>query len=427
MRHHILGTQSAVLLCGSDFKPECVDVHSCARCRSLAQRHCCASPECAAAAAAEALPANGSGGVAVRWLHIPKCGSTLGISLLQYACTPALPAWHIVYMAMAEKQIDVRMAHAIEARRARDGFRCAGRLAMPFAGHAPVTPAELLLSPSGMLSHAAAKSARGGGLAAMFRTPSQRLISAFLDNYHAWGITRHASRTAMKHAAPTVDLWARFPGVAGCQVKMLNGLDCGALPPSRGAQDLLARAIRLLRSDAFVFVGLVERWRESVCLLHASLGRGTAPVEGEMQSLGHSRNSDARRGGGGCRLKDKDGVCYGSAGRGYNASVLRGFRDELDEPLYAAAEEEFGRRLRLHRVAGGPAGVAADVAAGAATGGALGGAAKAAPGKGLRFRSGGRARRFANRSKRGVALTLAAQRRAPQAAGKESQEEVSRM
>ena len=29
---------------------------------------------------------------------------------------------------------------------------------------------------------------------------AQRLISAFLDNYHAWGIQRHTKRNQMKQA-----------------------------------------------------------------------------------------------------------------------------------------------------------------------------------------------------------------------------------
>jgi len=173
---------------------------------------------------------NSTGGRAVRWLHIPKAGSTLGVSLMAYGCTPAHPAWHVVYMALAQGQIDIRMGHALDARYAHTGTRCDGRLWMPFVGHEPVhSQRELLTRPGGALAHAAAASARGGGLAAMFRRPSQRLISAFLDNYHASGMT---NRSHMKELASTVDLWAHFPGVAGCQTKMLAGLDCGALVPA---------------------------------------------------------------------------------------------------------------------------------------------------------------------------------------------------
>jgi len=59
---------------------------------------------------------NDNAGMSVRWVHIPKCGSTLGVSLLAYGCTPSHPAWHIVFMAIAGGSIDVRMAHAIDAQ-----------------------------------------------------------------------------------------------------------------------------------------------------------------------------------------------------------------------------------------------------------------------------------------------------------------------
>ena len=38
----------------------------------------------------------------VRWLHIPKCGSTFGLTLLRHACPPPYTQpWHLAYMARA--------------------------------------------------------------------------------------------------------------------------------------------------------------------------------------------------------------------------------------------------------------------------------------------------------------------------------------
>ena len=54
-------------------------------------------------------------------------------------------------------------------------------------------------------------------------------------------------------------------------------------------------------------------WDASICLLHASLGRGTQPIAAELQQLGHTRNSvKLHLGGGshGCRLRSASGVCY---------------------------------------------------------------------------------------------------------------------
>lgn len=347
--------------CGADYRWECVS--HCPRCHRLAREHCCSGCASSSSSAARGVGHNQSGGMAVRWLHIPKCGSTLAISLLAYACTPAHPTWHIVFMAVAGGSIDVRMAHAIDSRHATTGTRCEGRIWLPFHGHDPVRAEdELIAGPGGALTHAAALSARGGGLVAMFRRPSQRIISAFLDNYHAWGIATHTNRARMKEQAPTVDLWARFPGVAACQTKMLAGLKCGDRFPTGHGSRLLAKAIRLLRSKAFIFVGLVEEWNSSICLLHATLGRGTQPILGEFQSFGHSRNSRRIAAGGdasgaSCRLRSNKGTCFDRVARRgeYNESVLGGWRDELDEALYAVAVEVYRANLARYeeRIHGG--------------------------------------------------------------------------
>jgi hypothetical protein len=100
----------------------------------------------------------------LRWLHFPKCGATLAVSIMGYACADSVPSWHVVGMALRGGRIDVRMAHAMRARHASHGTRCAGRLQLPFHGHRPVDPQRD--------TH---------GIVAMFRRPSQRIISAYLD------------------------------------------------------------------------------------------------------------------------------------------------------------------------------------------------------------------------------------------------------
>lgn len=337
----------AILACSADFEPECVS--SCTACTQLTKRHSCSHS--VPRDPPPRLHGNTSDGVAVRWLHIPKCGSTLAISILSYACTPMLPDWHINYMALAGGQVDIRMAHAIDARFAVQGSRCDGRLWLPLVGHDPVDHArEITVSMSGALVHAASLSPRGGGLAAMFRQPSQRLISAFLDNFHAFGVPPK-SRQEMKSRASTVDRWARWPGIASCQTKMLLGMACAApVPEGKGAQ-MLVEASKLLRSDAFVFVGIQEQWERSICLFHATLGRGTSPMISELEDLGHSHNSNGplslRRTSRGCRLRSSSGECFDTSNIAnmYNESVLGGWRDELDEALYAVAIEVFHANL----------------------------------------------------------------------------------
>jgi len=65
--------------------------------------------------------------------------------------------------------------------------------------------------------------------------------------------------------------------------------DWGAVKPPRVHPN--PEALRRVRSQAFAREGLVEEWDTSVCLLHASLGRGTQPIAAELRQLGRSRNS----------------------------------------------------------------------------------------------------------------------------------------
>ena len=79
------------------------------------------------------------------------------------------------------------------------------------------------------------------------------------------------------------------------------------------------RAVATLHSGRFAFVGLVERWDESVCLFHATMGVGSYPIAGELQHFGHSRAALRR------------------PGRRYDEGWLRGFVDTADERVYAEA------------------------------------------------------------------------------------------
>ena len=201
------------LLPSSPPPPYCPDYNaSCTRpcddCQHLAQDGCamckraqlqCASP----------LPHGVRARKPIRWLHIPKCGATMGVSVLGYACPAELPSWHVAGMAMRGGRIDVRMARSVGARHAHRGSRCGGRLLLPFDGHQPLS----------------ARDRRQGGVVAMFRRPSQRIISAYLDNYHSWGLPARLRRT-IKSRAPTIAAFARFPGIRGCMAKMLAGYHC---------------------------------------------------------------------------------------------------------------------------------------------------------------------------------------------------------
>jgi hypothetical protein len=116
--------------------------------------------------------------------------------------------------------------------------------------------------------------------------------------------------------------------------KMLAGYDCAAQIDLTDGQ-LLRAALGVLRSDRFAFVGLVEFWDASICLLHRTLPGASRPLVAEFRSLGHSVNS--HRAIGWMPPSDTDGF--------YNESVLEGFIDVVDEAIYAEAEIIFRHNL----------------------------------------------------------------------------------
>lgn len=189
---------------------------------------------------------------ALRWLHIPKTGSAFINTLARYGCPELRPTNQTFEMA-----VNFSRWRAEEPR-----VSCSG-LMSPWSGHAPANPHEL------------------DSLAAMFRRPSQRLLSGFhhteqgvADAMVAPGMPK-AERDKLRLAAAGLpSAYARWPGIASCATKMLRGRPCaGRFAPTDADAALAALAVR----QRLAFVGLEERWAESICVFHRTL-LPTVPV-----------------------------------------------------------------------------------------------------------------------------------------------------
>ena len=118
--------------------------------------------------------------------------------------------------------------------------------------------------------------------------------------------------------AAVADVLRARHGLVSCQAKMLLGMGCHA-PTDRLTRAQIASAAALVR-DRLAFVGLSERYRESVCLWHATYG-------GAVWSFEVQGSRDP--------------------GPEHDASVLgANFTDEADDIVYAAAQERFGNEVR---------------------------------------------------------------------------------
>lgn len=180
--------------------------------------------------------------------------------------------------------------------------------------------------------------------AAIFREPSQRLMSAYSakPGLHADGMSHRLKKRLKDQCSGKPECYARFPGVANCVTKMLLGHHCGGGHTLRPGE--AAEAAERVRTN-FSFVGLTSCLRESVCLFHRLYGAAPRPAE-----FATIRSNDVRAACGGDVAVNKT--------RGwYDTTPLEGFVDTPDEGVYAAALEIFEEQVGIveHEVAAGRA------------------------------------------------------------------------
>eukprot|EP00038_Savillea_parva_P013475 m.210969 g.210969 ORF g.210969 m.210969 type:complete len:439 (+) comp25331_c0_seq1:184-1500(+) len=202
------------------------------------------------------------------WLHIPKTGTSFGNTVFPYACPRLPPTARLskqdrkltktndckgcLMKTLVEKYPPATYCDADSLARELPPDRC-------IAGHRP-------------LAKALVYSRRGVSL---FRSPRARLVSAF-PYRHAVGIQPHL-RPGLDNVT-TLQEYAMYPGIQGCQLKMLLGRNCGynlsqPITPIKAVQ-----AIRHV-TTALAYVGITDFWDTSICLFHRQLGGTLDPAE----------------------------------------------------------------------------------------------------------------------------------------------------
>ena len=166
---------------------------------------------------------------------------------------------------------------------------------------------------------------------AMFRSPAQRVISAFHDGKHHIGLGEDEMLKEWDNL--TVAGYARHPGISNCMAKMLQGRQCAQT--GGGAIDLNLAVERVRR---LAFVGLVHRWNDSVCLLHRMYGG--RPDRSEFLVFHAHQTSKNPLGNPRSVLREHD------------ESMLDGFVDHADERIFAEAVATFERNMRRHTTCG---------------------------------------------------------------------------
>lgn len=242
----------------------------------------------------------------IRWLHVPKCGTTFENVLLQHPdLCPGLPPEAIFD--------DTHKSLEDYHRRWNIHKSC---------------PGAFVYSDDRFSKHLGLGNnykRDNGHLMIMLRQPEQRLISAYHDDYHDWPL-RHTF-------PPGLVQFAKYE--SGCAVRMLNrrgkdrlhgqlGGPCTDPPlPSEREVDLAKLRLR----EGFAFVGITDEWDLSICLFHKMFGGPCKLAEFQNARPG-SQKTDAP----------------------YNTSVLQGYTDPYDGALYEEGLSIFNENLQQYDV-----------------------------------------------------------------------------
>jgi len=256
------------------------------------------------------------------WIHFPKTGTSLVNALLNLP--GVCPGQSVPYID--DNSMKPCEEHPTAATQAfvRQVSKCTGiyEFVDSFCKHNHLDSA--LMYKQHYLDH----------MAAMFRQPEQRILSAWY----------HCQRNCEKDNVLSTSLEHFAKLVQGTYVRELNGMpiywstniwftgpacviclpaeELLAVPPPTAAQ--VAKAVERVR-EGYAFVGITEQWDLSMCLLHKMFGGKCSSTDFE-----NSRPNPSHE----------------DASSGYNTSILEGFTDQYDGPVFAEAEQIFREHLQ---------------------------------------------------------------------------------
>ena len=194
------------------------------------------------------------------WLHIPKCGSTFANTVVHALCD-GVPA------DASEANFLGKTPDFIKGRSCP---RLAGR---GFGGENWGRHDDLS---AGLL----AKVGGADHVVALLREPQARAEAAW-NHVNIHGVVPTPKGPRANNARQFAE------ATAGCAARTLAGRGT-CLTPGRG--DDKARDAAIARLRELAFVGIVERWAESICLFHLQFGAPCLAVEFEhLRSQPHNR------------------------------------------------------------------------------------------------------------------------------------------
>ena len=279
------------------------------------------------------------------WLHLPKCGTSLGTAIHGYLCQPGeSPVKNPHYGKGPGKRVCDYCSFEQMNSQGTPFWDGKIRLLLPrdpevdmycdwnvtyrgwFFGHNPLRP--------GTFGH------DGPDVVALFRDPRRRAVSAWNHNKHTHHLgTKDAeskfpkSRELLEKETQTVSDFARHKHVQACQTKMVVGGQCGMYHEIDA--DLFQKAKENVEKMAFV--GLTEYYNASVCLFHEMLGGQPQPY-----MFKNARPADAHK----KAWKPRKLPGGGMQERPSAWETLSKLDDPMDYELFLHAKRIFVRKLQ---------------------------------------------------------------------------------
>jgi hypothetical protein len=152
----------------------------------------------------------------------------------------------------------------------------------------------------------------------------------FAEAAESWGLADGSIASAVHHGEMSFEQFVQQKELYGCQTKSILGMRCLELMSdiSQIDESLFDQVVEIL-THKFSFVGLTEKFDESVCLFHAMFGG--LPVAVQMPSSRRIHKTD-----------------HGSFITASQRAKATAHRDLLDERLHAVASRLFEERTSLH-------------------------------------------------------------------------------
>ncbi|KAJ1461441.1 hypothetical protein M885DRAFT_507437 [Pelagophyceae sp. CCMP2097] len=235
----------------------------------------------------------------IRWLHVPKTGTSFANAIFHAACA-GLPKWAAMPVGRAESveqyyaQCHPTVANSEQCHLRKPGTF--GRAHVPLAE--PWAP-------------------RTAAYVTMVRNPTARLLSGYHFNRHL------CANCSVSTTFVDYFRWSARQN-RGIMTNMILGRwGAREAAPYPGSKQIDEASQRL--AD-FAFVGVVEHWPESICLFHDAFGGDALPAE--FQNVRPSTRAEGR-----LRLPEAKQMLEQA-----------GLSDRSDRKVYAFAKDLFHRR-----------------------------------------------------------------------------------